>query len=237
MVKALPKSVTGLSDNLAMFVGAALFRNHKRLADFSGESNLRTNFVLIDFESVQPESLLLLSQEQFRILVFVGANQAKIPYDLAVAIQRMGDKAEYIKISGNGPNALDFHIAFYIGQLAAKEPTAYFHIISKDAGFDPLIQHLKSRQILSARSATIDGISLLKAGNAKSPGERAQLIVTSLQRPKATKPRTVTTLSSAIAAYFQKQVTEEEVAAVVVAMQNAGFISVTDGKVSYEPAA
>ena len=196
---------------------------------------MRTNFVLIDFESVQPESLLPLAQEQFKILVFVGANQAKVPYDLVVAIQRMGDKAEYIKISGNGPNALDFHIAFYIGQLAAKEPTAYFHIISKDAGFDPLIQHLKSKKIFSARSATIDGIPLLKSGNAKSPDEKAQLIVTSLQRPKATKPRTVKTLSSAIATFFQKQVTEEEVTAVVTSMQKAGFISVADGKVSYEP--
>jgi len=51
----------------------------------------------------------------------------------------MGERAEYVRISGNGSNALDFHIAFYIGQLAAHEPDAYFHIISKVTGFDPLI--------------------------------------------------------------------------------------------------
>ena len=45
-------------------------------------------------------------------MVFVGANQRRVPFDMASAIQRMGDKAEYIKISGNGPNALDFHIAY-----------------------------------------------------------------------------------------------------------------------------
>jgi hypothetical protein len=52
-------------------------------------------------------------------------------------MQALGAKAQYVKISGNGSNALDFHIAFYIGHLGAVDPTAYFHIISKDAGFDP----------------------------------------------------------------------------------------------------
>lgn len=32
----------------------------------------------------------------------------------------MRERAEYIRISGNGSNALDFHIAFHIGELSAK---------------------------------------------------------------------------------------------------------------------
>ena len=50
----------------------------------------------------------------------------------------------YVKISGTGPNALDFHIAFYIGQFAEKDPGANFYIVSQDAGFDPLLNHLKT---------------------------------------------------------------------------------------------
>ena len=84
---------------------------------------MRTN-VLIDYENVQSEDLSALKQDNFRIIVFVGARQTKIPFETAVALQQLGSNAEYVKISGSGPNALDFHIAFYIGQLAEKDPEA-----------------------------------------------------------------------------------------------------------------
>jgi hypothetical protein len=103
---------------------------------------LRTNIVLIDFESVQPASLSVLAADHFKLKVFVGATQNKLPFDLVTAMQRMGERAEYVKIAGVGPNALDFHIAYYIGRISSSEPDAFFHIISKDTGFDPLIQHL-----------------------------------------------------------------------------------------------
>jgi len=194
---------------------------------------LRTNFVLIDFESVQPESLDALAHEHFKVMVFVGANQAKVPYAVASALQRMGSKAEYVKITGNGPNALDFHIAFYIGQLAVAEPTAYFHIISKDTGFDPLIQHLKGRKIFAARSIDVSDIPLVKAANTKSLEERLQIVLSKLRQPKATKPRTIKTLSSTIASYFQKQVSEDEIAALIAGLAASKFIKVSEGKVTY----
>ncbi len=194
---------------------------------------MRTNIVLIDFESVQPESVAALERAHFKIIVFVGAGQTKVPIQLASALQRMGANAEYVQISGNGRNALDFHICFYIGELAAKDPTAYFHVISKDGGFDPLIRHLKSRKIFCARSSSIDDIPLVRACDRKSPGERAQLFMEKLRQPKATKPRSVKSLSSAVAAYFHKQITDAEVEAVIAAMQESGFVSVAGGKVSY----
>lgn len=85
---------------------------------------MRINYVLIDLENVQPSSLAGLEAEFFHVLIFVGANQAKIAFELASAIQRLGERARYIKISGNGSNALDFHIAYYIGRLAQEDPTA-----------------------------------------------------------------------------------------------------------------
>jgi hypothetical protein len=194
---------------------------------------LRTNIVLIDFESVQPESLVALERAHFKVIVFIGASQSKVPIEIATALQRMGPNAEYIQISGNGKNALDFHICFYIGQLAAQDIGAYFHVISKDGGFDPLIRHLRSRKIFCARAISIDDIPLVKAGNRKSPGERAQLFIEKLRQPKVTKPRAVKTLSSAIAAYFQRQLTDAEVEAIIAAMQKSGFIRVAGSKVSY----
>jgi hypothetical protein len=194
---------------------------------------LRPNIVLIDFESVQPASLAVLAPDYFQVKVFVGATQSKLPFDLVTAIQQMGDRAEYIKIAGVGPNALDFHIAYYIGRISSKEPEAFFHIISKDTGFDPLIQHLKDKGVFCGRSQSLEEIPAVKAAQVKSPEERAILFLSRLLQPKATKPRTEKTLRSAIAAHFQRQLAEEDVAAIVEALQQPGHLSITDGKVVY----
>jgi hypothetical protein len=194
---------------------------------------MRTNYVLIDYENVQPASLEALDAEHFKVMVFVGASQTKLSFDTADALQRMGAKASYIKISGNGPNALDFHIAYYIGQLAAQEPTAYFHVISKDAGFDPLIQHLKVRKIAVCRSREIGEIPLLKVANSKSESEKVDAIVANLQPRGPSKPRTLKTLSSTINSLFQKSLSEEELSALLEQMQTQGLIAVSDSKVTY----
>jgi hypothetical protein len=198
---------------------------------------VRTNVVLIDLENVQPESLAALNQDHFRILVFVGRTQARLPVDLVMAMQRLGERAEFVRISGSGPNALDFHIAFYIGEIAAQDPNTYFHIVSKDTGFDPLIQHLKGRRILASRSASVGDIPSVKAiknGNHKFSEDRARLFIEKVSLPQATKPRSEKTLASAVAAFFHKQLTEEEVRSIVDAMKRTGFIAVNNGRVVYQ---
>jgi hypothetical protein len=192
---------------------------------------MRTNHVLIDFESVQPDSLAALEQQHFHVHVFVGANQAKLSFDVANAIQRMGARANYIKISGNGPNALDFHIAFYIGKIAAADSSTFFHIISKDAGFDPLIQHLKSLGIFADRCKTIEEIPLVKVSSARSPEERLTAVINRLTQMKASTPRTVKTLRSTIATVFQKQLTEADIDALVAALVERKVLSISGNKV------
>lgn len=194
---------------------------------------MRTNYVLIDFENVQPESLAGLQQDHFKVLVFVGINQTKIPFEVAQAMQTMGAKAEYIKITGNGSNALDFHIAFYIGQFAAADPTAFFHIISKDTGFDPLIAHLKAKKIFAARETSICDIPLVKNTVIKTPEERLQIVLEKLRLPKATKPRTVKTLASHIKSQFQQQLSDAEVSDLIDAMCKSDHITVADNKITY----
>ncbi len=194
---------------------------------------MRTNIVMIDFESVQPESLASLAPEHFRVFVFVGANQAKLPFDVAASLQRFGTRAEYIKISGNGTNALDFHIAYYIGQLSATDPTAYFHIVSRDTGFAPLVQHLKSKGVFAGRVNSVADIPMIKAATAKSPIERLHVAVTWLNEPKTPKPRTVKTLSNSLDALFRKQLSPDEITAIIDALAEHGHISVVGTKVIY----
>ncbi|MBM4163195.1 MAG: hypothetical protein FJ222_01945 [Lentisphaerae bacterium] len=194
---------------------------------------MRINYVLIDFENVQPESLTGLQQDHFKVMVFVGASQTKVPFEVAQAMQAMGNKAEYVKIAGNGSNALDFHIAFTIGQLASADPTAFFHIISKDTGFDPLIAYLKAKKIFAARETSIRDIPLIKTSTSKTPEDRLQIIVNKLRLSKANKPGTVKTLSSHINSHFQKQLSETEIAALISALFTAGYISIANNKITY----
>ena len=77
----------------------------------------RPNIVLVDFENVQPKDIGLLKGGPFKVKVFLGPNQSKIPVSLAAALQSLGDSAEYIILEAAGTNALDFHIAYYIGVL------------------------------------------------------------------------------------------------------------------------
>lgn len=195
---------------------------------------IRTNYVLIDFENVQPNSLEPLDHAHVKVLLFVGAHQDRLPYEVVASMQRRGDRAEYIKISGRGSDALDFHIAYYIGRLAASDPKAYFHIISKDAGFDPLIHHLNAKKILARRVHEISDVLIANGSNSKIPrAERIETILLNLRQRKAAKPKTVKTLASTIAALFQKQLSDQEVSGLINELATKGYISVSDTRVTY----
>ena len=117
---------------------------------------MRNNCVLIVFENVVPDNLELLDQEWIKVLLFVGKNQTKLPFALVKVVQKLGTRAQYIEMMGTGHNALDFHIAFYIGRISATDKDAYFHIVSNDQGFDPLIAHLKQEHIFADRVTKIE---------------------------------------------------------------------------------
>jgi hypothetical protein len=195
---------------------------------------VKTNYVLIDYENVQPKNLEMLKGHEFAVKVFVGAKQTKIPIELVTTLQAFGDKAEYIQIEGNGPNALDFHIAFYVGQIAAADPEAFFHIISKDTGFDPLIRHLKSKKIRAYREKDIAEIPLLKISNTKSETERVDAVVEFLKSRGSAKPRKVETLSNSIKSLFMQKLENGELSELLNELFNRKVVVVGEGnKVSY----
>jgi hypothetical protein len=195
---------------------------------------VKINYVLVDYENVQVKSLALLKGEQFRVRVFLGPNNTKLPVELVIAMQELGERPEYIVLETSGRNALDFHIAYYLGVLASVEPLGFFHIISKDTGFDPLIQHLKSKKILAARSASIEEMPCFvtpppatqqpkittpqhKSNAVPSRPTREELInaaVDDLIKRKASKPRTPKTLWSTIHARCGKDIPSSDIDAV-----------------------
>ena len=192
---------------------------------------MKTNYVLVDFENVQPANLGALRGGLFKIKVFVGLNQ-KIPLDVAKALQAFGSDAEYLQIEGIGKNALDFHIACYMGKLAAESPDVHFHIVSKDQGFDPLIQHLTRHKVHCERVSTIAHIlPTKKVLDTISTAEKAEAVIVRLN--KGTKPRTEKTLRSTIKEVLGAEASDQQISPVIRDLLKRGTITITDGKVSY----
>ena len=215
---------------------------------------MKTNYVLIDFESVQPRSLSLLMPDQFRVYVFIGPNNARLPREVVLSVQALGDRAQYVELEKAGPNALDFHIAYYLGKLTSNDPSGFFHIISKDTGFDPLVLHLKGKDIFARRSESIedmpcfkqaavkpdaeDGASAQKKGNGPvgtlTVDDYIKLVVDDLRKRKAAKPRTQKTLKSTIHARCGKHVSAATIDDVYAELLKRGYVKVDGEKLIYE---
>jgi hypothetical protein len=224
---------------------------------------LVANYVLIDFENIQPNNLEILKSLQFKLLIFVGSNQKKISFEMVEIIQSFGSNAEYIKIDGNGQNALDFHIAFYIGKMSSLEKDPYFHIISKDTGFDPLIRHLKLKKIKVQRVKDVSEIPIIKNMTTKTISENlikkeiipkiAENKITPIKKAisknsntdeninkiikylvqKVGKPSTKKTLVNSINDLFQKKLTEKEIENLLDEIIKREYISMDNTKVNY----
>ena len=195
------------------------------------EQGQRIQFVLIDFENVHPESIKSLMGGEYRVIVFSGANQRSVPFGLAETMQQLGSHGEYVKISGNGRNALDFHIAFYIGRLSAKTPHSYFHIISKDKGFDPLVTHLRKAGIPAGRIECISKIP--KPHHEMSKSEKFAAVVEKLASLKDSKPKSLNALEATVGSTFHGKLPPEEVKALVQSLRSRKHVEVDNGKILY----
>ena len=124
---------------------------------------MELTYILVDFENVQPPDMGLLSGEQYQLRIFRGPHQNKLDFDVAESLQSHCDRVKYIQSDRHGKNALDFHIAFYMGrllqELEVNGPSASSHIrfvvISKDGGFDALMSHVQSLGYQAMKAASI----------------------------------------------------------------------------------
>ena len=84
---------------------------------------------LVDFENVQPslEALAKLAPGFTDVWLFHGPHQAKQAQAFAASHARV----TLVPRSGQGPNALDFHLSFYLGYVAAKKAPAAKKAVAK----------------------------------------------------------------------------------------------------------
>ncbi|MBE0540112.1 MAG: hypothetical protein IH623_01815 [Verrucomicrobia bacterium] len=194
---------------------------------------MKNRNIFIDFENVQPKDLALLKGRDFRVMIFIGSTQAKLPTEFAIAVQALGDAAEYVKIDGSGRNALDFHVAYYLGCASVDGSAGESFVISKDTGFEPLMRHLKAKGISCRRLSSISEIPGVREAAIKPSSDPIQRIIANLAKRAAAKPRTVKTLRSSIKHLLGEQGTEEAVNRLVGELERLNAIKITDSKVTY----
>ncbi len=168
--------------------------------------------LLIDYENIQNIDLSIIQEQDIDIKIFVGHNQNKIPFNLVKTAQNFGQKIEWVKVQGIGNNALDFYIAFTLGKLVKDIEGGIFLVLSKDKGFDPLVNYInksnnKCKRIENLIDFFCDQKLLLQ--NTELVAE----IIDKLARiPKNKRPRTRKTLHQYIKSQLmKKKLTEQEI--------------------------
>jgi hypothetical protein len=185
--------------------------------------------LFVDLENVQKIDLTRVPADA-RVMIFYGLTQKKIPEELVVQAQPLGARLKWIKIAGQGPNALDFHIAFYLGQELAVSPTSDCAILSRDTGFDPLVRHL---QALGQACRRVN--SLKDAFPAAEPAANADhfsRLLTLLKKEKArpTKPKG---LAGKVKSWFPK-LTEDDRGALVERLFKESRVRLSEKLLMYD---
>lgn len=107
------------------------------------------NYYLIDYENTGENGLdgLTELESNDRVVIFYSENADKMSFDLHRKLQECRGVIEFRKIATGKKNALDFQLAAYLGYLMAKEEKGRFFIVSRDLGYEVLLDFWKDRNI------------------------------------------------------------------------------------------
>ncbi len=106
--------------------------------------------VFVDWENVQPSEAecRALVPEATDVWLFHGPNQTNVGTRYA----SFGARVTEVRIARTGKNALDFHLSFYMGYIASKQPDARFVVLSNDKGYGPMLDHAKELGFIASQS-------------------------------------------------------------------------------------
>ena len=103
---------------------------------------------LIDYENIQPDNFNRLNPGNCHIWLFVGKAQTTLPIGFMQTQAYFGNAFHIVQIPKSGRNALDFVLATEIGRITKDYPQSEIVIISKDKGFDVLIDYYSKQHFV-----------------------------------------------------------------------------------------
>ncbi len=95
----------------------------------------------IDYENVNLNGLngIETLTAQDRVYLFYGANPGYIPFERHIAIAKSQAEVTYLRVDRTAKNYLDFQLATYSGYLVAMYSDPEYIIVSRDTGFDSIV--------------------------------------------------------------------------------------------------
>ena len=141
---------------------------------------------------------------------------------------------QLVRLTTSGRNALDFALAYYVGRAVTADPTGHFHIVSKDTGFDPLIEHLRSRHIHADRHDDFAPLTALApvSAPAKPPSAAQEDLLTRasehLRKLVTNRPKRKKTLISHLRARFDKTASDAAMLDLVDRLSKAGRLTIRE---------
>ncbi len=105
------------------------------------------HFVFVDFENVPSVDLTPIEAKPVHVTLLIGEKQKRLDLTLVRQIHRHASQVALVEVGSSGRNALDLVLAAHLGRATIEQPGANFVIVSKDTDFDPLVAHLRGRQI------------------------------------------------------------------------------------------
>lgn len=114
---------------------------------------------LIDYENTGVKGLAGIEKlnEEDQIILFYGPKTGSIPFDEHVKISQAASHVEYIKTTKTAKNYLDFQLVTYLGYLIARSSIREYHVVSKDSGYDSVIDFWSKKGLVMKRQDTIAG--------------------------------------------------------------------------------
>lgn len=103
--------------------------------------------VFVDCENLGTKGMDWIEGANIRLHLFLGPRQKELPVELVGQLLEHAAAAQMVRVGKSGKNALDFVLAYHVGQAVLTDPKAYFHIVAKDTGYDALVEFLKSRNV------------------------------------------------------------------------------------------
>ena len=191
------------------------------------------NYVFVDYENVHEVDVALFGSKTVFLTLLLGARQNKLDAALVEKLIEHAASVQLVRLSSSGRNALDFALAFYLGKGANADPSGYFHIVSKDAGFDSLIEHLRIRRVRVRRHSDYAALTFSTPSEtpASAPQDLLSRVLVHLQKNINNRPKRKKTLASHLAALCGKSAAATEVNELIEKLCKAGHLTIGDKEI------
>ena len=163
------------------------FKETKKQQVISSEP--KRHLYLVDFENTKKDGLYGLESldDTSEVIVFFGSQDKSIPIDCHNMIVNANAIVTEIQMEKTNKNYLDFQLATYCGYLIATNKYSDITIISKDAGFDSIVDFWGKKQICIRRSVSITPLPNPKKKDIKTVPIDAKIIKISNKTDAANK--------------------------------------------------